>query len=309
MRGEFVVASALAVPSPLLNTHGCRAANHAGYLILWQRGGMIRPFRFGVVAPVEPDLGTWRDRVRRIADLGYSTLLMPDVPGWQPSPAPALAMASTLAPNLRVGSWVYASPFRTPSMLAWEAHSMTELTEGRFELGLGTGRPDIDDDVRTMGMPVVPPGQRLAQIREAVARLRELDGPGRSTPLALAVRGPKAQALAAEIADIVTFAVTQDVTRAEVISLARGFSNQDVEFACHVPVVGDTPEPFMGGTDPAPLRSMDSMAILPQDPAAAIEEVLRRQEEAGFSYFVIGGGSAEAFSPVVAELAGTVVRD
>ena len=82
----------------------------AGYLILWQRGGMIRPFRFGVVAPVEPDLGTWRDRVRRIADLGYSTLLMPDVPGWQPSPAPALAMASTLAPNLRVGSWVYASP-------------------------------------------------------------------------------------------------------------------------------------------------------------------------------------------------------
>ena len=186
---------------------------------------------------------------------------------------------------------------------------MTELTEGRFELGLGTGRPDIDDDVRTMGMPVVPPGQRLAQIREAVARLRELDGPGRSTPLALAVRGPKAQALAAEIADIVTFAVTQDVTRAEVISLARGFSNQDVEFACHVPVVGDTPEPFMGGTDPAPLRSMDSMAILPQDPAAAIEEVLRRQEEAGFSYFVIGGGSAEAFSPVVAELAGTVVRD
>jgi alkanesulfonate monooxygenase SsuD/methylene tetrahydromethanopterin reductase-like flavin-dependent oxidoreductase (luciferase family) len=96
--------------------------DHAGYLVLWQRGGMTRPFRFGVVAPVEPDLGTWPDRVRRIADPGYSTLLMPDVPGWQPSPAPTLAMASTLAPNLRVGSWVYASPFRTPSMLAWEAH-------------------------------------------------------------------------------------------------------------------------------------------------------------------------------------------
>jgi hypothetical protein len=54
---------------------------------------------------------------------------------------------------------------------------------------------------------------------------------------------------------------------------------------------------------------MDSMAILPQDPAAAIEEVLRRRKEAGFSYFVIGGRSAEAFSPVVAELAGTLVPD
>ena len=131
---------------------------------------MSRPLRFGVVTPVVPDLSTWRERVRRIADSGYSTLLMPDVPGWQPSPAPALAMAATLAPDLRVGTWVYASPFRTPAMLAWEAHSMTELTEGRFELGLGTGRPDIDDDVRAMGMPVVQPGRRLAHVSEAVAR-------------------------------------------------------------------------------------------------------------------------------------------
>jgi hypothetical protein len=41
---------------------------------------MTRPFRFGVVAPIQTDLPTWRDRVRRIADSGYSTLLMPDVP-------------------------------------------------------------------------------------------------------------------------------------------------------------------------------------------------------------------------------------
>ncbi len=34
-----------------------------------------RPFRFGVVAPLRTDLPTWRDRVRRIADSGYSTLL------------------------------------------------------------------------------------------------------------------------------------------------------------------------------------------------------------------------------------------
>lgn len=256
-----------------------------------------------------PDLGAWRERVRRIAGLGYSTLLMPDVPGWQPSPAPALAMAAALAPDLRVGTWVYASPFRTPAMLAWEAHSLTELTGGRFELGVGTGRPDIDADVRGMGMPVVAPGQRLSTIRDAVARLRTLDGPSRRTPVAMAVRGAKAQALAAEIADTVTFAVTQDVTRAEVVGLARGFANQDVELACHVSVVGDTPEPFMGGGEPDRLRSTDSLAVLPQDPAAALEEVMRRREEAGFTYFVIGGESAETFAPVVAQLAGPAVRE
>jgi hypothetical protein len=49
---------------------------------------MTRPFRLGVVDAVATDLPTWRDRVRRIADSGYSTLLMPDGPQWQPAPSP-----------------------------------------------------------------------------------------------------------------------------------------------------------------------------------------------------------------------------
>src|SRR5689334_1839165 len=82
-----------------------------------------RPFRFGVVAPLTTDLQTWRDRVRRIAGSGYSTLLMPDVPLWQPAPGPTLAVASVLG-DLRVGTWVYASPLHQPWRTAWEAHSL-----------------------------------------------------------------------------------------------------------------------------------------------------------------------------------------
>jgi len=57
--------------------------------------GGTRPFRFGVVAPLTADLPTWRDRGRRIADSGYSTLLMPDVPQWQPAAGVRLAVAAT----------------------------------------------------------------------------------------------------------------------------------------------------------------------------------------------------------------------
>ena len=106
-----------------------------------------RPFRFGVVAPLRTDLPTWRDRVRRIADSGYSTLLMPDVPQWQPAPGPTLAVAAGLA-DLRVGTWVYASSLRQPWSTAWEAHSLSVLTDGRFEMGIGTGRPGIEDELR-----------------------------------------------------------------------------------------------------------------------------------------------------------------
>src|SRR4051794_31820017 len=163
-----------------------------------------KPLRFGAVAPITSGLPAWRDRLRELADCGYSTILMPDVPQWQPAPGPALAVAATIT-DLRVGTWVYASPVRPAWITAWEAHSLTVLTDGRFEMGIGTGRPGIAEQLRELGLPDAPVNERWRQVREAVTALRELDGPDLHTPVAMAVRGPKAQALAAELADTVTF--------------------------------------------------------------------------------------------------------
>jgi alkanesulfonate monooxygenase SsuD/methylene tetrahydromethanopterin reductase-like flavin-dependent oxidoreductase (luciferase family) len=268
---------------------------------------MIRPLRFGVVAPVMTDLPGWRDRVRRIADSGYSTLLMPDVPQWQPAPAPTLALAAALA-DLRVGTWVYASPLRPAWSTAWEAHTLSVLTEGRFEMGIGTGRPGIEDELGRLGQPVPSPRARLAQVRETVAALRDLDGPDLHTPVVMAVRGPNARELGVELADTITIAMMPGDTRAEVAALAGDVrAARDVELALHVPVIGDAVAPFMASvrdTDPAALRAADSLAILPDDPAAAAEEIQRRREEIGYSYFVFGADFAEVLAPAVAELAG-----
>jgi alkanesulfonate monooxygenase SsuD/methylene tetrahydromethanopterin reductase-like flavin-dependent oxidoreductase (luciferase family) len=269
--------------------------------------GEARPMRFGVVAPIRTELPAWRDQVRRIADSGYSTLLMPDVQQWQPAPGPTLAVAATLAAGLRVGTWVYAAALRTPTSMAWEAHSLSVLTEGRFEMGIGTGRPGIEGELRQLGLAVVSPGERLSQVRDAVTSLRDLDGPDIHTPVVMAVRGPKARALAVDLADTVTFAAMPGDSRAKIVRMAADFrAIRDVELALHVPVVGDAVSPFMTppDTDPVALRAMDSLLVLPSDPAAAIEEVLRRREESGFSYFVIGANAADALAPVVAELTG-----
>jgi alkanesulfonate monooxygenase SsuD/methylene tetrahydromethanopterin reductase-like flavin-dependent oxidoreductase (luciferase family) len=268
--------------------------------------GETRPFRFGVVAPLTTDQCTWRERARRIADSGYSTLLMPDVPRWQPAPGPTLAVAAALT-DLRVGTWVYASPLRPAWSTAWEAHSLSLLTDGRFEMGIGTGRPGIDDELRELGVPVLPSSERLVRVRETVTALRDLDGPDLHTPVVMAVRGPRAQSLAADLADTVTFALLPDESRVDVEALVRDFRvTRDVELALHVPVIGDGVAPFMAppDTDPAALRAADSLAVLPDDPAAAVEEIQRRREEIGFSYFVLGADFADALAPVVAELAG-----
>jgi hypothetical protein len=123
----------------------------------------------------------------------------------------------------------------------------------------------------------------------------------------MAVRGPKAQSLASVVADTVTFALLPSESRSEVSRLVRGFRPvRDVELALHVPVVGDSVAPFMAppDTDPAALRAVDSLAVLPDVLAAAAEEIQRRREESGFSYFVFGADFADALAPLVAELTG-----
>ncbi|MET9318311.1 LLM class flavin-dependent oxidoreductase [Kribbella sp. NPDC003505] len=260
-----------------------------------------RPFRFGVVAPITSDLPTWRDRVRRIADSGYSTLLMPDVPTWQPTLAPTLATAAALA-DLRVGSWVYAAALREPQNTAWEAHSLSVLTEGRFEMGIGAGRPGIEVE---LGLPAVSLAERRARMRETVAGLRTFDGPELHTPVVMAVSGPKSEALAIEVADAVTFVLSSDDDRVGTTNRVRDFAGRrDMEIAQHVAVVGDRVAPFMAGPglDTAALHAADSLVVLPSDPAAAAEEVQRRREEIGFSYFIIGADFAESLAPMVAKL-------
>jgi alkanesulfonate monooxygenase SsuD/methylene tetrahydromethanopterin reductase-like flavin-dependent oxidoreductase (luciferase family) len=269
-----------------------------------------RAFRFGIVAPLLADVPTWREQVRRIADHGYSTVLVPDFPQLQPSPAVALAVAATVA-DVRVGTWVYAAPLRAPWLTAWEAHSLTVLTQGRFEMGIGVGRPGIEDELRERGLPLPSPGQRLDQVRETVAALRRLDGELEGerghTPVAMAVMGPRAQALAAEIADTVTFAMTPDESRAAVVQRVRDFhTDREVELSMHIPVVGDTVSPFMAppDTDTTALRAADSLAYLPPDPSAAADELRRRREETGITYFAFGANAADTFAPLVAELSG-----
>jgi alkanesulfonate monooxygenase SsuD/methylene tetrahydromethanopterin reductase-like flavin-dependent oxidoreductase (luciferase family) len=78
-------------------------------------------------------------------------------------------------------------------------------------------------------------------VRETVTALRDLDGPDLHTPVVMAVRGPKAQALAADLADTVTFALMPGDDRVEVTRVVRDFrAVRDVELAQHVAVSGES---------------------------------------------------------------------
>jgi len=100
-----------------------------------------RKFRFGVVAAGASSGQEWLDRARRLEDMGFATVVVPDGLQHTLAPFPALAAAAAATRSLRVGTYVIANDYRHPVMLAKEAATLGLLSGGRLELGLGAGRP------------------------------------------------------------------------------------------------------------------------------------------------------------------------
>ena len=89
---------------------------------------MAKPFRFGVQLPKEPSASAWRDTARKIEDLGYATLFMPDHFGDELAPMPAIAMAAAHTTTLRIGSLVFDNDYKHPAILAKEAATIDLAT-------------------------------------------------------------------------------------------------------------------------------------------------------------------------------------
>jgi probable F420-dependent oxidoreductase len=129
----------------------------------------VKPFRFGVSGG-RANRAEWLDLARKADDLGYSSLLLPDHFGRQLAPLPALLAAAMATPRLRVGTIVLDNDFRHPALLAKEAATVNLMTDGRFELGIGAGW--MAADYRHSGLPLDPPGVRVARLVEAIHILK-----------------------------------------------------------------------------------------------------------------------------------------
>jgi alkanesulfonate monooxygenase SsuD/methylene tetrahydromethanopterin reductase-like flavin-dependent oxidoreductase (luciferase family) len=98
-----------------------------------------RPFRFGVALTGASSRQEWIDKVRRVEDLGYGTIHLPDHLIDQFSPAVALMLAAEVSSTLRLGTCVFDNNFRHLAILAKEVATLDLLSNGRVELGMGAG--------------------------------------------------------------------------------------------------------------------------------------------------------------------------
>ncbi len=131
-----------------------------------------KPFRFGVQMPSAVDAKAYRDNVRKIEDLGYSTVYCPDHLDDQFAPTVALTVAAEVSTALTVGSFVYCVDYRHPVVLAKEFATLDLFAEGRIEFGLGAGwmRTDYDQ----AGIQYDKPSVRIERMVEAVQIIKAL---------------------------------------------------------------------------------------------------------------------------------------
>jgi alkanesulfonate monooxygenase SsuD/methylene tetrahydromethanopterin reductase-like flavin-dependent oxidoreductase (luciferase family) len=192
--------------------------------------------RAGIALPVAEDadkgrLPTSYNDIRELAltaeAAGLDSVWAADHLLYQPPDKPLMGfweswtMISALAEatsRVEIGHLVLAVPFRNPTLLAWMANTLDEVSGGRFVLGLGSGwnapefraagfdferRVSIFEDSLNVTLPLLREGRADFDGRFAQAHAELRPPPRRpgGPPILIASKQPRMQRLAARHAD------------------------------------------------------------------------------------------------------------
>ena len=132
----------------------------------------MKPFRFGVSVRGVRTRAEWVEKARKIEELGYNALTVPDHLSDLFAPMPAVLSAAEATKHLRVGTNVLNNDLRHPVLVAREAATVDLLTDGRLQLGLGAGSLRSEYDQAGLGFD--PGRARVERQAEAVTIIKGL---------------------------------------------------------------------------------------------------------------------------------------
>lgn len=294
---------------------------------------MPRPFRFGVNMLEPAPAAEWRAKCRRAEELGYDVIHVPDHLGW-PAPFPALVAAAEATERPRLGTFVLNAGFWNPALLAREVATTDALTDGRLELGLGTGYVRAEHE--TAGLPFGSPGERVDHLRHTVEELNRLLGSEEHqprpvqkprVPLLIGGNGDRMLKLTAEHADIAAFTGARSVPGSptglepvsaeeldERVARYRALAADRVEPAelnlliQRVVVSEDREAVFRPLMEYMPKITLEQAMALPIFLVGTLEDIVEQvraqRERYGFTYLTVLEPFMEAFAPVIEALRG-----
>jgi probable F420-dependent oxidoreductase len=156
-----------------------------------------RGFRFAVGIHSAKSGAELRDKAKRLEDIGFDVLHLPDHLG-APAPFPVLSAIAAATSTVRLGTYVLNAGFYKPALLARDAGELDKLSDGRLDLGLGAGY--VREEFEAAELPYPTARQRVDYLEHVTRHLKEHLP---SVPILIAGNGNRLLTVAAQHADII----------------------------------------------------------------------------------------------------------
>lgn len=271
---------------------------------------MAKNFRFGLSVRFIKSRAALEENAKHAEALGYDVLCVPDHLG-AIAPFPALTAVAMVTTDMRVSMYVLNAAFYKPALLSRDVEALDLLSEGRLEVGLGTGY--VREEFEAAELPYPSAGARVDYLEHTTKYLAERLP---TVPIMIAGSGDRVMTLAARHADIIalTGAKVRDVEDplAERISFVRNaagdrFDSLELNLVITaVPREGESIPNLSLTRRNAPDLSDEQLlamhSVLSGSPREMADKLLSYREKYGVTYFTVQDNHIENFGKVIAEL-------
>jgi probable F420-dependent oxidoreductase len=271
---------------------------------------VAKDFRFGISVRFFKSRSRLQDLAKRAEDSGFDIVCVPDHLG-AAAPIPTLTTVALATTKLKLSMYVLNSAFYKPALLSRDLQALEVLSDGRLEIGLGTGY--VREEFDAAELPYPSARARVDYLEHMAKYLKEHHP---NSPILIAGNGDRVLSIAAEHADLIglTGSKVKDVEdpmaeRVEFVRNAAGarFDSLELNLAITaMPAVGETAPDLkltrMYAPDLSDEEILAQRSVLTGSPSEMAETLSGYREKYGLTCFTVQDNHLENFSKVIAEL-------
>lgn len=278
---------------------------------------MTRPFRFAAVSAPSTPFAQLVQEAKAAEDSGFDLLVLPDFPT-AISPIAALAALAAHTRTLRFSPLVVNAGLWRPDLLVREFLTADQISDGRFEIGLGAGvapggpakplthlrgavdaiRASLDDAANPPGWVSTPP----ILIAGSGDNLLRFAGE-RGDAVGIAGPFPAPDSLAPGRIPLLSPAATDDRISAIRAGAGNRFDQIDLNVGAEVHITSDRRATAAQAHQVHPYLSVDEILTSPKFLAGTTDEIAEQlrghRERFGLNYFATIGIPPAEFAPII----------
>ncbi|MGZ4510725.1 MAG: LLM class F420-dependent oxidoreductase [Mycobacterium sp.] len=271
---------------------------------------VAKDFRFGMSMRFIKSRAAFVDKVKQAEDIGFDVLCVPDHLG-AVAPIPALTAAAMVTAKLKLSMYVLNAAFYRPALLSRDLGDLDKLSDGRLEIGLGTGY--VKEEFDAAELPYPSAGARVDYLNHMTNYLKQHHP---TTPILIAGNGDRVLTIAAKQADIIGLTGSRVkeaddplTERVEFVRNAAGdrFDALELNLAITaVPAEGESlPDLAMTRRYAAGLSDEEILAmhsVLTGSPREMADTLSEYREKYGVTFITVQDNHIDNFAKVIAEL-------